>query len=266
MFDIVTCGDGNYFSFLKHFEANVFDVYGRYPVIYDLGLEDWQKKSLRSTLRQVGVSKDYASYNSNNFIKATHKPWCLLDFLNATENDCLYVDADVVFTSQIRESVFSGAGIALCPRHVKERRELYLVNGNLNSGLLYFRNSDQVKCFFDAWIARCQDEDTTDQKALSDLLSTQVDLLGGPRLQYYGDIPIILLDPAVYNDVSCTTGILFHYKNAGRNASARLNMECMVSLQRRHPDLVRLFVSARRMLLYFSRFILRREIRFMKRA
>lgn len=147
MFDIVTCGDGNYFSFLEHFEANVLHVYGRYPVIYDLGLEDWQKKSLRSTLRQVGVSKDYAAYNSKNFIKATHKPWCLRDFLNATENDCLYVDADVVFTSQIRESVFSGAGIALCPRHVKERGEPYLVNGNLNSGLLYFRNTEQVKRF-----------------------------------------------------------------------------------------------------------------------
>lgn len=266
MFDIVTCGDGNYFSFLKHFEANVFDVYGRYPVIYDLGLEDWQRKSLRSTVRQVGVSNDYASYNSNNFIKATHKPWCLLDFLHATENDCLYVDADVVFISEIRESVFSGAGIALCPRHVKERKEMHLANGYINSGLLYFKNSKEVKLFFDAWIARCQDEDTTDQKALSDLLSTQVDLLGGPRLQYYGDIPIILLDPAVYNDVSCTTGILFHYKNAGRKDWARSKYERMVTLQRRHPNLVHLFVFARRMLLYLSRFILRREVRFMKRV
>lgn len=101
---------------------------------------------------------------------------------------------------------------------------------------------------------------------MSDLLSTQVDLLGGPCLQHYGDIPMLLLDPAVYNDVSCTTGTLFHYKNAGRNASARLNMERMISLQRRHPDLVRFLVSVRRMLLYCSRFILRREVRFMKGA
>jgi len=266
VFDIVTCGDGNYFSFLKHFEGNVFNVYGRYPVIYDLGLEEWQKKSLRSALRHVDIPESYFEYNSHNFIKATHKPRCLKDFLHATENDCLYVDADTVFTSQIRESVFSGAEIAVCPRHVKERKEMHLVNGCLNSGLLYFKNSKEVKLFFDVWIARCQDEDVTDQKALSDLLMEHVDLLCGPTIQYYGKIPVRLLDPAVYNDVSCETGILFHYKNAGRRDWARSKYERMISLQRRHPDLVRLLVSVRRMLLYCSRFILRREVRFMKGA
>ena len=102
-FSIVTCGDKNYFPFLKQIESNIFSIYGTYPVIYDLGLEPEQKKNLKSPVRKIAFPETFSGYNSKKYIKAIHKPFCLLDFLTQFSLNCLYIDADTVFIEKYQK-------------------------------------------------------------------------------------------------------------------------------------------------------------------
>ena len=78
-FDIMTCGDQKYFTFLKIFEKNVFNRYHFFPIIYDLGLTEDQRKLLKSEIRKIPISQKFSMKNSFNYIQTTHKPSCILD-------------------------------------------------------------------------------------------------------------------------------------------------------------------------------------------
>ena len=86
-------------------------------------------------------------------IKATHKPTCLLEFLNRSTEDCLYIDADVVIVDRVELSEFDTADIAVTARHPNEMRSVdpYL-NGKVNSGVIFLRNSNAVRNFVASWI------------------------------------------------------------------------------------------------------------------
>ena len=79
---VLTCADAGYFHFLPFFEANVERKFGTLPLIYDLGLTDAQRASLRSEVRRVAVPEDFAG-TAHGFIRATHKPACVADALDA---------------------------------------------------------------------------------------------------------------------------------------------------------------------------------------
>ena len=124
-FDIMTCGDQKYFKFLKIFEKNVFNRYHFFPIIYDLGLTEAQKKSLQSEIRIIPISQSFYMKNSSNYIQATHKPSCILDYLSYHNKNILYVDADTLFTSKFHHNLFKDIDIAITPRHRKERKKEY---------------------------------------------------------------------------------------------------------------------------------------------
>ena len=247
-FKIMTCGDGRYFEFLYNFERNVRRQFGFWPVIYDLGLEEEQRQRLKSDIRKVVVPEAFNTQNSLNYIRTTHKPHCVLDCLATYPQDCLYVDADAVFVSAFAEDVFGDADIAVTPRHPKERKEKYYANGLLNAGVIFFRNNQEcIARFVSAWRNKCEEPDVTDQKALSDLLSEEITLLGPtPALQTWQGLKVELLDAKTYNDVSCRTGKLFHFKNAGRTEIHRRRYRRFVRIQAAIPGIINLLVTLNR--------------------
>ena len=244
-FKIMTCGDSRYFEFLYNFERNVRQQFGFWPVIYDLGLEEEQQQRLKSDIRKVVVPEAFNTQNSLNYIRTTHKPHCVLDFLATYPQDCLYVDADTVFVSAFDENVFKNADIAVTPRHPKERKEKYYANGLLNAGVIFFRNNHKgVAEFISTWRNKCEEPDTTDQKALSDLFSEEIDLLNPTEpLQKCKGVKVGLLDAKIYNDVSCRTGKLFHFKNAGRTTKHCNRYRRFVRVQSVFPQAVELAVA-----------------------
>lgn len=228
---VITCGDKNYFKFLFRFEQNVFKQFGFYPIIYDLGLTSAQKMTLRSEVREVCVPDDYDQYNKNGFIKTTHKPNCINDFLHSFKEDCLYLDADILLSKKMssKDLCFENADVAVTPRHVDERYERLYSNGLINAGFLYFKNNKRTKEFVNFWNELCVREDATDQLALSNYLKdNNIDVLDSKsELFVTKNISVKLLDACSYNDVSLSSGLVLHYKNAGRSAIAyeRYQME-----------------------------------------
>ncbi len=245
-FSIMTCGDSRYFYFLKNFEKNIYERYGFFPFIYDLGLTTEQKKELKSPLRKITVPSIFNQKNSNNHIKAVHKPLCIRDCLSYSSKDVLYLDADTISISPFHPEDFKGCDVAITPRHPKERKPSYYINGLLNSGVLFFRNNDSVLNFITLWDHFCQESDTTDQKALSDILALHIDILGEKGAYKWNNLNILLLDPEIYNDVSCRIGKVFHFKNAGRTEKAYQRYRRMAKCQALFPHFLEKIISFNR--------------------
>ena len=155
VYRIVTCADSEFYHFLPTLEQNVRRKTGRFPTIYDIGLTEKQRNSLKSELVQITPPPppEYGKKTDAGNIKATHKPTCLLEFLNRSTEDCLYIDADVVIVDRVELSEFDTADIAVTARHPNEMRSVdpYL-NGKVNSGVIFLRNSNAVRNFVASWI------------------------------------------------------------------------------------------------------------------
>ena len=209
-FDIMTCGDQKYFTFLKIFEKNVFNRYHFFPIIYDLGLTEDQRKLLKSEIRKIPISQSFYMKNSSNYIQATHKPSCILDYFSYHNKNILYVDADTLFVSTFNHTLF-------------------------------------------------KDPDTTDQKALSDIFSDQINLLEAKHIQKWNDLNILLLEAEIYNDVACKTGKLLHFKNAGRNEKAFKKYQQYAKVQSLFPNIFQSVISLYRKYNILYNNIIKRE-------
>lgn len=222
-----------------------------FPIIYDLGLTEAQKKSLQSEIRIIPISQSFYMKNSSNYIQATHKPSCILDYLSYHNKNILYVDADTLFTSKFHHNLFKDIDIAITPRHRKERKKEYYVNGFINSGVLFFRNTFEVKELLLFWEKKCCEPDTTDQKALSDIFSDQINLLEAKYIQKWNSLNILLLEAEMYNDVACKTGKLLHFKNAGRNEKALKKYQFYAKIQSLFPNIFQSAISLNRKYKFF---------------
>jgi hypothetical protein len=221
-FKIITSGDKSYFKFLWRFENNVFRRFGEYPIIYDLGLTDSQKSKLKSKILKTDVPTSFSGHTSEGFIKAIHKPACVFDFLKRNSSNCLFLDADILFRRNIKDTDFlmDDFDIGITPRHPIEQNEKLFENGFLNSGVIYFSNNQSTLNFVNLWIEECEKENTSDQLALSNLISfSKNSFFKLDRVNTNG-VKVKLLDPKKYNDVSLTKGLILHYKNAGRYGGA----------------------------------------------
>lgn len=222
--NIITCGDSNYFKFLWRFEQNIFKQFGKYPIIYDLGLSNFQKEVLKSDIRQVPFNKNFNKYNKLGFIQTVHKPNCILDLLNEFNDDVLYLDADMIVSQRAIPAHFNkiSGDIAVTPRHKEERYEKLLINGYINAGFIFFKNNSNTKEFIKLWIGECQKSEATDQIALSNLVFSQnieksTDIFHLKEVKY-GNLSIEMLNANFYNDIALKSGFIRHYKNAGRSS------------------------------------------------
>jgi hypothetical protein len=234
-FRVMTCADADYFHFLPYLEANVARKFGRLPVVYDLGLTAEQRGRLRSEVVSIEVTEAYkASEPTRGFIMTTHKPACVADCLDRTGEGCLYVDADVLFVEPLRAADLGDPDIAVTPRHPKERTPLHLENGTINAGVLYFSRSPAARALLDTWAATCAVGDSTDQKALSDLLSG-FEILGSLGPESRDGLRLMKLDPRTFNDVRLKTGRILHFKRAGRDPHVTAKLDRYRWLEERHP-------------------------------
>ena len=92
--------------------------------------------------------------------------------------------------------------------------------------------------FFQAWRALCENREHTDQSALSTLIEPYLDWDALGQLQQGPGCTIRLLDGNIYNDVTCRSGKIFHFKNAGRQGNKRLGYAVFSVVQRLLPGLV----------------------------
>jgi hypothetical protein len=218
---ILSSADENYFYLLKRLENNCYKMFGSYPEIYDLGMTEEQLCQLLSNVNKIPVASDYSENNSLGFIKTTHKADCIIHFLENNTEDCLYLDADILFSRAVeyKDLDFCTFDVAVTPRHIEERYEKLITNGNLNAGVMFFKNNEKTLEFIKSWKRKCEDDNQTDQLAMSQIICKKADIFSHNAISI-DDVEIKFLDASKYNDVSLSDGLILHYKNAGRSKIA----------------------------------------------
>lgn len=252
---IITAADSNYYKFLISLEKNIHNIFNQYLIIYDLSLTSNQIKNLQSKVRRVEINKEYASFDVRGNIRATHKPLCILDCLREyKDSDCIYIDSDILFTQYVSYDVFADSDIAVAHRHPKEQSEGHFMNGLINTGFIYFRNTHKVHEIVNEWYDECCKENSTDQIALSNVLSKIIYIQQAPISHEVTEmgIKINILDPNIYNDTSLTTGNILHFKNAGRSRKVFKRYKTYYHLLSINPFLLYMYMMIKKIKLYFK--------------
>lgn len=219
--DIMTCADADFFPVVQVFERNVLKIQGRYPTIYDLGMTEEQRQSLRSPVVAIDVASDFKALGSHGFIRTSHKPAAIRHALGESAGAVLYMDADMLLTERLRGDEFLGADLAVTPRHPTEiARGSAAENGAINAGLLYFSGSQASREILARWAALCDSNEQSDQRNMSDLLQGW-DMVASDRAERRDGLALARLDPLIYNDTRCRTGKVLHFKNLGRRSKKR---------------------------------------------
>lgn len=245
-FSIISCADSTFFNIARVFEANVLNVQGQDPIIYDLGLSDEQAAQLRSEVRSFDFLEDYNQLSDAGFIKTTHKPAAILDALDSSPKDCLYLDIDMLLTDRLNAEEFAGADLCITPRHPSEKRQEELKNnGTINAGFLYFRNTPEVRDLVIKWGLACAEKSESDQLALSNLLGELPDDFGVFYAPEMG-LKIRALDPEIYNDTDSRSGKVLHFKGLGRKEKKRKRWRRYARMINWFPIGVRVLMSMRR--------------------
>ncbi|MHC5140305.1 MAG: hypothetical protein ACYSOF_10580 [Planctomycetota bacterium] len=209
--NIVTTADKNYFQCLNELTQSVRKHYGKPAIVYDLGLTDEQVEALDATVIPIKVTTDfqgYAEYTRGNPIKATHKPFCVKHYFDNHDEKMLFVDADCLFTQRVE---LDGFDVAVTLKADVERLDLsdpYV--GILNTGVIFFNNSAPE--LVEGWLKLCaEDNNTTDQKAMVDLLGDAVDWKHEDKIYDWRGLKIKVLG-TYYNDHHFRKGCIYHFK------------------------------------------------------
>jgi len=151
----VTACDHRYFAYLKVQIKNTYALFGKFPIVYDLGLRDYKRQ-----LEQHGVKvkpkpahvlpgKDYPR---NYYPKALHKPYILLDVSISHDEPILYMDADA---RPIKKFKIEKHDIIVSEVDGYERfkgTELEPYRGPVHSGVIYLNNFVGRDQFLLNWI------------------------------------------------------------------------------------------------------------------
>lgn len=249
MFSLLTCADTNYFPMALALAKNVRLYADCRLFLYDLGLKDEERAELEAqyvVIEKISVGKDIFKLNSRRNIRATHKIGCIRHFLRKYKVNVLVVDADVLFVENSIDEIFPrDREIVVTYRCKRELKPHILINGKINTGIMGFGVAIS-DAFFDEWEKICDDGEHTDQSALSTLLEQSVELERIGSVQPYEDYAIRIIDGNIYNDVTCRTGKIFHFKNAGRQLNKRLGFTAFSVAHRLFPRFVMKIVALNR--------------------
>lgn len=213
--NIVTASDAGFFHCLKELVCSVRKFYNKPIIVYDIGLTEEQKKQLDATIISIEISKKVnhkgRSLLSNTGIpstRATHKPFCVRHYFENFSEPMILVDADCLFRAKIEETGFD-VGVT-CYKLKKKNIDFY--NGVINSGVIFFNNP--VEKLVNRWAQECEKEPTTDQKALSDVLSETVNWNIFNKVQDWHGLKIKIFNAKIYNDYHLTKkGKILHFIN-----------------------------------------------------
>lgn len=240
-YNILTCADAAYYSLALGLAKNIRQFSDCRLFLYDLGLTEAQRKNLTAWHVQLEYTNfDYSTfqYNSKNNIRGVHKIYCIQDFINRYNENIIVLDSDILFIEHVAPFLWPLENqIVLTSRHQRERKPHILVNGKINTGVMSF-GSAIPPAFFKAWRTLCKNKEHTDQSSISTLVDPYIDwnLLNIPQITPH--CAIILRDGNIYNDVTCRSGKIFHFKNAGRRNNKRIGYTLFSIVQRLLPNLV----------------------------
>lgn len=241
MFSILTCADTNFYPMARCLARNIRSYKDCRLFLYDLGLTAKEKVALERlgvTVEQTLYDSDTFSMNSKGNIRTTHKIDCIRHFLNKYGESVVALDADVLLVENcIKEFFPEEDEIVVTYRCNRERKSHIFINGKINAGVMGFGKKIGAD-FFDKWKRVCEDKEQTDQSALSQLLDGQVEWEKFGSRQRYGNNIVRVLDGNLYNDVSCRTGKVFHFKSAGRVLNKRIGFTFFIVMQQLFPKLV----------------------------
>ncbi len=240
-YNILTCADAAYYPLALGLAENIRQFADCRLFLYDLGLTEAQRKKLEARhvqLEYTDFDPSTFQYNSKNNIRTVHKIDCIENFIRRYNENILVLDSDILLIEHVAPFLWPlDDQIVLTSRHQRERKPHILVNGKINAGVMAF-GCAVPPAFFKAWRTLCEDKEHTDQSAVSALVDPYLDwdLLDVPQSTPYGTI--VLRDGNVYNDVTCRSGKIFHFKNAGRRSNKRIGYTLFSLVQRLLPKAV----------------------------
>ncbi len=199
--NIVTASDSGFFHCLKELAKSVRRFYGKPLIVYDLGLTDEEKDQLDAVIISISLDEE-VNYDGLAFLapdghqstRATHKPFCVKHYFENYAEPMMLIDADCLFTEKVQEDGFD-VGVTYAPRKSKD---IVFYNGVINSGVIFF-NGPATE-LVDRWAQECRKDNTTDQKALSDVLSETIVWEKYRQVQDWHGLKVKIFDPTVYND------------------------------------------------------------------
>ncbi len=213
--NIVTTADSGFAHCLKGLAESVIKYYGKNVIVYDLGLTEEQKRSINADIIPIDVHVDFRNYatfsKQSNIqltgIKATHKPFCVSHYFQNFTEPMIFLDADCAFNQKVEETGFD-VGVTL-----RRKGRVDLTNtwiGILNSGVVFFNT--YAKELVEEWQKRCQSDNTTDQKELTEILSETIDWKHYNKIYDWHGIKVKVFDAGTYNDERLKNGKIFHFK------------------------------------------------------
>ena len=224
---ILTFSDAKFFPIVRRFAYHANRFLGYTVSVYDLGLDDRQKKILTDSGVNVlwtEFPEDALGANDRGQIRTSHKMYCIEHFIRANNTSILILDADTLIIENIDELwPKESDGIVVTARCPREHAPHLLINGMINAGVMAF-GADTPSEFFAYWKERClRDANATDQSALSDMLAAEnVDFRTFDVNQSCRWGSVIVRDGETYNDVTCRTGKIFHFKSIARRGKKLL--------------------------------------------
>lgn len=208
--NIVTSANHDFFHCLTGLVESVKRHYNTRPIIYDVGLSSEDRDKLDAQIIRIDVDVDffgYATDGDSRFIKTTHKPFCIRHYFENFSEPMIFLDADCMFMAPVTETGFDVGVTLRSPKSVDTSDHF---NGVLNAGVLFF-NSPASE-LIDRWAQQCQKENTTDQKALTGILSETIDWRHYNRVYDWGGLKVKVFSTEDYNDYHLKTGRIFHFK------------------------------------------------------
>jgi hypothetical protein len=243
--NILSCADSNFFHCLRELSESVQKFYDKPLIVYDLGLSEEQKGKLKAIILPVPVEpgvdyhrKAYLSPDGRPSTRAAHKPFCVRDYFQRYSEPMILVDADCLFTEKVEEHDFD-VGVTYTPRKSSTIEDCY--NGIINSGVIFFNNP--ADGLVNRWAEECRAENTTDQKAMSDILSETVDWSMYKQIQDWQGLKIKIFDTRKYNDYHLKGGKILHFINTKHDKET---YEKLIAGYKKGKNIRRLFREVKR--------------------
>jgi hypothetical protein len=207
--NIVSSSDSGFFHCAVELAKSVRKHYGKPLILYDVGLTAQQRTAIDAQVIPIEISVEFQSHatkDKGTFIQATHKPFCVQHYFEHNSEPMIFVDADCLFTQHVEETGFD-VGVTLRSTHVDKTNPY---NGLLNTGVIFFNTGP--KELLDRWALECGRENTTDQKALSDILSETIDWNHYNKVYDWHGLKVKVFGTSEYNDFYLKKGKIIHFK------------------------------------------------------
>ena len=248
---ILTFSDAKFFPIVRRVAYHAKRFSGYRISVYDLGMDDHQKKlltDLGATIAWTEFPENALGTNERGQIRTSHKMYCIEHFVRKHNAPLLVIDADTLIIESVDELwPTEPDGLVVTARCPREHAPHQRVNGMINAGVMAFGPEIPAE-FFLKWKEKCiNDVNATDQSALSDMLAeANIDFGAFDSSQpcWWGSV--VVRNGEIYNDVTCRTGKIFHFKSIARRTKKLLTYKIFSAIYAAFPHMVETLVRYNR--------------------